>query len=357
MGTIFFPTSLKEFSLQASDHAMLPILAVLADGKALPYDMALRGFQMLMNGGATPAQVAAFLIAMRIRGESVDEISAGAYAMRVKAVKVVAPEGTIDTCGTGGDSRGTYNISTAVAFVLAACGVPVAKHGNRSVSSLSGSVDVLSALGVKADAGKEVAERCLRECGICFLSAPVYHTAMRHVAPIRQELGVRTVFNILGPLSNPAAPDFQLLGVYAPRLVEPMAKVLHTLGTKAAWVVHGHDGLDELSLAGPSSVAQLRDGQVSLFEVSPEDAGLARSPLDDLKGGDAAVNAKAMHAALSGVESAYRNAILYNAAAALLVAGKVPELKQGAAMAAEAIDAGRAYATLQKLITLSNEKP
>lgn len=336
---------------------MLPILAVLADGKALPHDMALRGFQMLMNGGATPAQMAAFLMAMRIRGETVQEISAGATAMRLKAVKVAAPAGTMDTCGTGGDSRGTYNISTAVAFVLAACGVPVAKHGNRSVSSLSGSTDVLSALGVKADAGKEVAERCLREAGICFLSAPVYHTAMRHVGPVRQELGLRTVFNILGPLSNPAAPDFQLLGVYSPKLVEPLAQVLMALGVKAAWVVHGHDGLDELSVAGPSKVAELKDGAIRVFEVSPADAGVERCPLEDLKGGDAPYNAKALTAALSGVESAYRNAVVYNAAAGLVIAGKALDLKEGAVFAAEAIDSGRAYATLQKLITLSNEKP
>ncbi|MBY0407364.1 MAG: anthranilate phosphoribosyltransferase, partial [Rickettsiales bacterium] len=248
---------------------MIPILAVLADGKALPHDMALRGFQLLLNGGATPAQMAAFLMAMRVRGESVDEISAGAAAMRAKAVKVAAPAGAIDTCGTGGDARGTYNISTATAFVLAACGVPVAKHGNRSVTSLSGSTDVLSALGVKADAGKEVAERCLKECGICFLAAPVFHPGMRHVGPVRQELGLRTVFNILGPLSNPAAPDFHLLGVFASRLAEPMARALGALGVKRAWVVYGHDGLDELSLTGGSLVAEWKDGQAHMFEVTP----------------------------------------------------------------------------------------
>jgi anthranilate phosphoribosyltransferase len=335
---------------------MLPIIALLADGKTLPYDMAVRGFQMIMNGGATQGQIAAFLMAMRIRGESVDEITAGAVAMRAKARRVTAPAGTIDTCGTGGDARGTYNISTAVAFVLAACGVPVAKHGNRSVSSLSGSSDVLAALGVKVDASAEVAERCLRECGICFLSAPVYHTAMRHVAPVRQELGVRTIFNILGPLSNPAAPDFQLLGVYSPKLVEKMAYVLKQLGVKAAWVVHGHDGLDELSITGVSSVAVLKDGEVNGFEVSPEDAGLPRSPLEDLKGKDPAHNAEALRLALSGLEGAYRNAIVYNAAAGLMIAGLAADLKEGAAMAAAAIDDGRAHTVLQKLVMLSNEK-
>lgn len=343
--------------MQAADHAMIPILAVLADGKALPYDMALRGFQMIMNGGATPAQMAAFLMALRIRGETVEEITAGAAALRARAVRVQAPAGTIDTCGTGGDRSGSYNISTAVAFVLAACGVPVAKHGNRSVSSRSGSTDVLAALGVKADAGKEVAERCLKACGLCFLAAPVYHAAMRHAAPVRQELGLRTVFNILGPLANPAAPDFQLLGVYAPQLAEPMAMVLARLQVKAAWVVHGLDGLDELSLAGPSLVAELREGQVRRFDVSPEDAGLPRSPTEALKGQDAAHNAQALRQALSGVESAYRNAILYNAAAGLVVAGKAADLKAGAAAAAQAIDQGRAYAVLQKLITVSHETP
>ena len=308
-----------------------------------------------MNGGATPAQMAAFLMALRMRGETVQEISAGAAAMRAKAVRVKAPAGTIDTCGTGGDNRGTYNISTAVAFVLAACGVPVAKHGNRSVSSLSGSTDVLAALGVKADAGVAVAEKCLRECGICFLAAPVYHPGMRHVAPIRQELGLRTVFNILGPLSNPASPDFQLMGVYAASLVEPMAQALKTLGTKAAWVVYGSDGQDELSLSGSSMVAELKEGQVRVFEVNSEDAGLPHCHLEDLKGKDAPYNAKAMHGALSGVESAYRNAVLYNAAAGLVIAGKAGDLKMGVLMAADAIDNGQAFMVLQKLIALSNE--
>ncbi len=334
---------------------MLPILAVLADGKGLPYDMAQRGFQMILNGGATPAQMAAFLMAMRVRGETVEEISAGAMVMRARAVRVKAPAGSIDTCGTGGDSRGTYNISTAVAFVLAACGVPVVKHGNRSVSSRSGSTDVLAALGVKADAGGAVAERCLQECGICFLSAPVFHPGLRHVGPVRQELGLRTIFNILGPLANPASPDFQLLGVYAPGLVTPMAMALKSLGTKAAWVVHGAGGLDELSISGPSMVAELKDGEVKVFEVEPEDAGLARGHMEDLKGGDAPFNAKAMHGALSGVESAYRNAVLYNAAAGLVIAGKASQLADGVRMGAEAIDSGRAFAVLQKLVAMSNE--
>ena len=333
------------------------ILALLADGKNLPQDMAVRAFQIIMNGGATPAQMGAFLMGLRIKGETVEEISAGATAMRVKAQQIKAPPGAIDTCGTGGDGRGTYNISTAVAFVLAACGVPVVKHGNRSVSSQSGSADVLSVLGVKVDAEVPVLERCLAQCGMCFLMAPKFHPAMRHVAPVRQELGMRTIFNLLGPLSNPAAPDYQLLGVYSKHLVEPLAHALKLLGTKAAWVVHGGDGLDELTLSGPSLVAELRDGEVQCFEVTPEDAGLEHAPLEDVKGKTPEINAAAMTDALSGAESAYRNAVVYNAAAGLYIAGKTPDLISGAAMAREAIDSGRAYALLKKLAEVSNERP
>ncbi len=256
-----------------TDHVFHSIIALLADGKNLSHDMAVRAFQIIMNGGATPAQMGAFLMGLRMKGETVEEITAGATAMRVKAQHIKAPPGAIDTCGTGGDARGTYNISTAVAFVLAACGVPVAKHGNRSVSSQSGSADVLKVLGVKVDAEIPVLERCLAECGICFLMAPKFHPAMRHVAPVRQELAMRTVFNLLGPLSNPAAPSYQLLGVYDAAWVEPLAHVLKELGTKAAWVVHGSDGLDELTLSGASTVAELKDGAVRCFEVTPEEAG------------------------------------------------------------------------------------
>lgn len=339
-----------------TDHVMQQILAVLADGKNLQHDAAVRAFQVIMNGGATPAQMGAFLMGLRLKGETPDEIAAGAVAMRVKAQKVKAPEGTIDTCGTGGDARGTFNISTAVAFVLAACGVPVAKHGNRSVSSLSGSSDVLGMLGVKVDADPVVVERCLAQCGICFIMAPKFHPAMRHVAPVRQELALRTIFNLLGPLSNPAAPDFQLLGVYSEHWLEPMAQVLKQLGTKAAWVVHGHDGLDELSLSGVSKVTELKHGGIRSFTVSPEDAGLPRASLEDIKGRDPAYNAKAMTEALSGVESAYRNAVLYNAAAGLIIAGKAQDLKAGVALAKEAIDSGMAHAKLKKLVILSNER-
>lgn len=329
-------------------------LSLLAEGKNLPRELAERVFQIIMNGGATPAQMAAFLIGLRIKGETVEEIAAGATVLRAKATKINCPTGTIDTCGTGGDGRNTFNISTATAIVLATCGVPVAKHGNRSVSSKSGSADVLEALGIKLNAEIPVLEKCLSEVGITFLMAPKFHAAMRHVAPIRTELGLRTIFNILGPLSNPAAPDFQLLGVYDKKLLAPLAHVLQSLGTKAAWVVHGHDGLDELTLTGKSFVAELKDGSVREFEINPEDAGLPTALLEDLKGGDVGTNAKALEHALSGMESAHKNAILYNAAAGLLIAGKATNLKEGVAQARQAIDDGSAFRTLKKWALVSH---
>lgn len=331
------------------------ILALLAEGKNLHRDIAVRAFQIIMNGGATPAQMGAFLMALHTKGETFDELAAGATALRAKAPRVNVPAGAIDTCGTGGDGKSTYNISTAVAFVLAACGVPVAKHGNRSISSRSGSADVLSMLGIKIDADIPVLERCLAECGMCFMMAPKFHTAMRHVAPVRQELGFRTIFNLLGPLSNPAQPDFYLMGVYSRRWLEPMAHALADLGAKAAWVVHGSDGLDELTLAGPSHVAALKEGEIRSFEVSPGDAGLEYAPLDALKGGTPEENARALMEALSGLDSAYRRAVLYNAAAGLLVAGKADNLKAGIVLAAEAIDSGRAHAVIKKLGMVSHE--
>jgi len=340
-----------------SDHVFQDILKILAEGRNLTRDTATRAFQIIMNGGATPAQMAAFLMALRLKGESVEELTGGAIAMRAKAQSIKAPADCIDTCGTGGDSKGTFNISTTVALVLAASGLTVAKHGNRSVSSLSGSADVLSVLGVKIDAEIPVLERCLEQAGIAFLMAPRFHPAMRHVAPIRQELAMRTVFNLLGPLSNPAKPAYQLLGVYSAEWTEKLANVLKELGTQAAWVVHGSDGLDELTLTGASKIAQLKDGQVSTFEVTPEDAGLPRASLEELKGKDPEYNARALQEALSGMPSAYRNAVLYNAAAGLLVAGKVATLKEGVVLAADAIDSGRAHSVLRKLIDVSHTKP
>lgn len=337
-----------------TDNAIQEIIKTAVDGGNLSRDRAVRAFQIIMNGGATPAQMAAFVVALRIKGETVDEITAGALAMRAKANRINAPKDCIDTCGTGGDQLGTYNISTAVSLVLAACGLHVAKHGNRSVSSLSGSADVLTALGVKVDAEIPVLERCLEQCNIAFLMAPKFHPAMRHVAPVRQELGLRTVFNLLGPLSNPAAPAYQLLGVYAEHWVEKLAHVLKELGTTAAWVVHGSDGLDELTLTGPTKVAELKDGTVRLFEVNPEDAGLPRATLEQLKGKTPEHNAHALVEALSGMKSAYRNAVIYNAAAGLVIAGRASDLKQGAEQATTVIDNGAAFATLQKLMEVSH---
>lgn len=333
---------------------MHDVISLLAERKNLTRDVAVRAFQVIMNGGATPAQIAAFLMGLRLKGETTEELTAGAVAMRAKAKKMQAPAGAIDTCGTGGDARNTYNISTAVALVLAAAGVPVVKHGNRSVSSQSGSADVLAMLGVKVDADIQVLERCLKECNIAFLMAPKFHPAMRHVAPVRQELGIRTIFNLLGPLSNPAAPDYQLLGVYSKDWVEPMAMVLKELGTKAAWVVHGGDGLDELTLTGISHVAELKNGKIRTFTVSPKEAGLKTAMLEDLKGGTPGKNADALRHALSGMDSAYRCAVLYNAAAGLVIAGKAADLKAGAALAIEAIDSGRAHTLLMKLADVSH---
>lgn len=336
------------------DNAIQPIISLLAEGKNLPLDTATRAFQIIMNGGTTPAQIAALLMGLRLKGETAEEITGGAIAMRAKAKKFETVAGAIDTCGTGGDGRGTYNISTATAIVLAACGMPVVKHGNRSVSSRSGSADVLEQLGVKIDAEAEICEKTLRECGITFLLATKFHPAMRHVAPIRQELGIRTIFNILGPLSNPAKPDFQLLGVYSKHLLRPMAEVLKALGTRAAWVVCGGDGLDELTLSGTSYVVELKNGEISDFEVRPEDAGLTPVPLESLFGKDPEYNAMALKEAISGMESAYRNAVLYNAAAGLLIAGRAASLKEGVEIAKEAIDSSKAHQTLMKLVESSN---
>jgi len=339
-----------------SDQPFLDALRLLGERKNLPRDIATRAFQIIMNGGATPAQMAAFLMGLKMKGETVEEITAGVIVMRAKATTFKAPPGSIDTCGTGGDSKGTYNISTATAFVLAACGLPVVKHGNRSVSSRSGSADVLAALSVKIDPEIPVVQRCLKECGVAFLYAPRFHPSMRHVTPVRQDLGLRTIYNLLGPLSNPASPDFQLVGVYAPALIEPVAQVLREIGTKAAWVVHGSDGLDELTLTGPTKVAALKDGVITTFEVTPEDAGLARASLEELRGKDPEYNAKALMTALSGMEGPYRDAVVLNAGAGLVIAGKAADLKEGAAMAKEAIDSGKAHTLLQKLILISNEK-
>ena len=292
---------------------------------------------------------------LRVRGETVDEIAAGVSVMRANAMKVKAPTHVLDTCGTGGDGSGSYNISTAVALVAAACGAHVAKHGNKALSSKSGSSEVLEALGVKLNLSATSLEKCIKDVGIGFLFAPNHHAAMRHVGPTRVELGFRTIFNLLGPLSNPAGANRQLLGVFAKEWVEPLAHVLKKLGSERAWVVHGSDGMDELTTTGPSTVAELRKGEITVFEVTPEDAGLARAEPKDLAGGTPQENAESMRALFDGAPGAYRDIVLLNTAAALLVSNKVKDLKEGVDMAALAIDDGGARAVLANLISTSGK--
>jgi len=333
------------------------LIGVVANGKALTAEQAEAAFDTMMSGNATPSQMGAFLMALRVRGETVAEIAGAVRAMRAKMTRIEAPDGAIDTCGTGGDAAGTWNISTAAAIVVAACGVPVAKHGNRGLSSKSGAADVLGALGVNVDADMALVQQALWDAHICFMMAPRHHSAMRHVGPTRVELGTRTIFNLMGPLSNPAGAKRQLTGVFSRAWIAPMAEVLGKLGAERAWVVHGSDGIDELTTTGPSYVAEWKDGKVTTFEVTPEEAGLPRAIAADLKGGDPATNALALNALLDGHPGAYRDVVLYNSAAALLVAGKVATLRAGIGMAAAAIDSGKARATLAKLVAITNSKP
>jgi anthranilate phosphoribosyltransferase len=332
------------------------IIAELANGARLDAAQARAAFETVMSGEATPAQIAAFLMGLRVRGETVDEITAGAEVMRERALRVTAPADAIDIVGTGGDSLGTWNISTAASIVIAASGVPVAKHGNRKASSLSGTADALQELGVNLDIDPAAIERCIAKAGIGFMFAQAHHSAMKHVAPVRGELGIKTVFNMLGPLSNPAMVKRQLLGVFHSGWVAPFAEVLRNLGSESAWVVHGSDGMDEITTTGPSTVAELRNGNIRVFAVTPEDAGLKRATIEDLKGGNPAENAAAIHRLLDGEPSAYRDIVLINTAAALIVSGKVTNLKEGVALAAKAIDSGAAKATLAKLVAVSNGK-
>jgi len=330
-----------------------PLLAKLVDGRILTADEAHAFFAACLRGEPTPAQVAAAVTALRIRGETVEEIAAFATAMREAARTLDHPYDAIDTCGTGGDGQHTFNISTAAALVLAGAGLKVAKHGNRAMSSRSGSSDVLSVLGVNLQASPAQQRRSLDEAGIAFLFAPAYHGAMRHVGPVRAEIGFRTVFNLLGPLSNPAGARRQVMGVYDPRLLEPLAEVLGRLGATRAWTVHGQ-GLDELTTTGETEVAEWKDGAVRRFTVTPEDAGLPRADLAALRGGDAEENAAALRALLDGSTGAYRDIVLLNAAAALVVADGAADLAEGAALAAAVIDDGRAAKALADLVEATN---
>jgi len=332
------------------------LIGHVAEGKRLTQDQAEAAFDIMMSGDATPAQMGGFLMALRVRGETVDEITGAARIMRGKMRRVKAPRDAIDVVGTGGDAIGTINVSTTAAIVVAGCGVPVAKHGNRAFSSKSGAADVLTALGVNLDADFDLIERSIAEAGIGFLMAPRHHGAMRHVGGARVELGTRTIFNLLGPLSNPAQVRRILVGVFAREWIEPMAEVLGRLGHQRAWVVHGSDGLDELTLTGPTYVAAFEDGKLRTFEVTPEDAGLSRASLDELKGGDADFNAGIVRAVLGGQAGPHRDFILLTAAAALVIADRAGDLKEGAALAAAAIDDGRANAALDRMIEITNSR-
>jgi anthranilate phosphoribosyltransferase len=336
--------------------SLKPILARLAAGDSLTEAEAEEAFGVIMAGEATPAQIAGLLMAMRVRGETVAEMTGAVRAMRARMVAVEAPEGAIDIVGTGGDAAGTLNISTAAAMVVAGCGVPVAKHGNRALSSRSGAADALTALGISLDIPFERLPEVLREAGMVFLMAPRHHASMRHAAGPRAELGTRTIFNLLGPLANPARVRRQLTGVFAAEWLRPMAEALRALGSERAWLVHGQ-GLDELTLAGESEVVALEpDGTLRAFTVTPEDAGLPRAPAAALKGGDPAENAAALEALLKGARGPYRDVVLLNAAAALIVAGRAETLREGAALAARAIDEGAALGVLTRLRALCPPK-
>ena len=329
-------------------------IAKVASGKSLDRAEAEAAFDVIMSGSATPAQIGGFLMALRVRGETVDEIAGAVSTMRSKMLPVEAPFDAIDIVGTGGDGAHTYNISTASAFVVAGTGVPVAKHGNRAVSSKSGAADVLTALGVNVDIPPEAIGRAIREAGIGFMFAPMHHSAMKHVGPARVELGTRTIFNLLGPLSNPGGVKRQLVGVFSEEWVEPIAHVLAALGSESAWIVHGAGGVDEITTAGPTKVAALRFGKVETFTVDPGSVGLAVSPVEAIRGGDAEYNAAALRALLEGEQGAYRDTVLMNAGAALIVAGRAATLAEGVALAASSIDEGRAHERLDRLVAITN---
>jgi len=331
------------------------LIGKVATGATLTRDEAAHAFDKMMSGEATPAQMGGLLMALRIRGETVDEITGAVTTMRAKMLTVDAPKDAIDVVGTGGDAAGSYNISTCAAFIVAGAGVPVAKHGNRALSSRSGAADVLGALGVRIELAPEEISRCIREAGIGFMFAPAHHPAMKHVGPARVELGTRTIFNLLGPLSNPAGVKRQMVGVFARSWIEPLAHVLGALGMERAYVVHGSDGLDEITTSGATYVAELTNGKVRTFEITPEEVGLKRSTAADLKGGDAETNAKALREVLAGKLGPFRDVALLNAAAALVVAGKANTLADGLKLAVKSVDSGEAKKRLDRLVAVSNK--
>jgi anthranilate phosphoribosyltransferase len=340
-------------SASSPGSAFKPVVARVATGQPLSFAEAEAAFDQLLEGVATPAQIAAFLMALRVRGETVEEIRGAVTAMRSKMLAVEAPDGAIDIVGTGGDNSGSFNVSTLAAIITAAAGVPVAKHGNVAATSQSGSADVLSALGVKVGLSPESVSACIRDANIAFMLAKTHHPAMRHVGPIRAELGTRTIFNLLGPQCNPARVKRLLLGVFDRRWLQPIAEVLGGLGAERVMVVHGWDGLDEISTTGATEIVEWRDGGIHRSSIAPGDVGLAVTSMDNLKGGDAAFNAAALRRVLAGEKSPYRDIAVFNAAGGLIVAGKVPSFGDGVAMASAAIDSGAAARTLDRLIAAS----
>ncbi|MFB9263084.1 anthranilate phosphoribosyltransferase [Bradyrhizobium erythrophlei] len=335
-------------------EAFKQILGKVASGATLTREETAFAFDSMMSGQATPSQIGGLLMAMRVRGETVEEVTGAASAMRNKMLRVSAPLNPVDIAGTGGDSSGSVNVSTCASFIVAGAGVPVAKHGNRAVSSRSGAADVLAHLGVKIDLKPEDVGRCVHEAGIGFMFAPTHHPAMRRVGQIRTALGTRTIFNLIGPLSNPAGVKRQIVGVFSRQWVQPLAQVLKNLGAESVWVVHGSDGLDEITLTGPTFVAALEMSAIRTFEVIPEEAGLTRCRSEALKGGNADANAVALQSVLDGTPGPYRDVALLNAAAALIVAGRAATLKDGIALGQEALDSGAAAARLKRLIAVSN---
>src|ERR1700733_14831294 len=333
--------------------AFKPLIAKIASGASLTRGEAERAFDMLLCGEVTPAQMGGFLLGLRVRGETIEEITGAVTAMRRKMLHVTAPEGAIDIVGTGGDGSGSYNVSTLAALIVAACGVPVAKHGNRALSSKSGAADVLTALGVKVGITPEAIQRCVIEAGVGFMMATTHHASMRHVGAARVELGTRTIFNLLGPLSNPAGAKRQLIGVFSSGWLQPMAEVLRNLGSERVWIVHGGDGLDEMKKRAPTRIVELKNGEIRAFEVTPEDVGLARADPAALKGGDAAHNAAALRAVLEGERGPHRDIAVFNAAGALVVAERARDLADGVQRAQRALDAGAARETLDRLCPAS----
>lgn len=328
-------------------------IATVASGQPLNREEARQAFGVMMSGDATPSQIGGFLMALRVRGETVDEIYGAVSVMRARMLPVKAPADAIDIVGTGGDASGTYNVSTCAAFIAAGAGVPVAKHGNRALSSKSGAADSLAALGVNLELDPAGIAACIAEAGVGFMFAPAHHSAMRHVGPSRVELGTRTIFNLLGPLSNPAGVKRQLLGVFAPQWVMPLAEVMRDLGAESVWVVHG-DGLDEMTTTGETQVAALENGKIREFCLTPEEIGLPRVDLEALKGGDGVYNAAALREVLEGKQNPYRDIALLNAAGGLVISGKAADLADGARLAARSIDSGAALGALEKLVKVSN---